>query len=155
MDDLLFLEKELQDDERMIRDSVERFVNSEVAPLMTESFEKAHFPLEFIKKSAKLGLLGLTIPSEYGGLGASYVAYGLVCQELEKGDSCLRSFVSVQNSLCMYPIFSFGTQEQRKRYLPDMAAGKLIGCFGLTEPDSGSDPASMRTTAKKRKEAGF
>ncbi|WP_328287173.1 acyl-CoA dehydrogenase family protein, partial [Legionella pneumophila] len=133
----------------MIRDSVSRFVSNDVIPLMAESYEHAHFPKELIKKSADLGLLGLTLPAEYGGAEASYVAYGLVCQELERGDSGLRSFVSVQSSLCMYPIFKFGSEEQKKRYLPEMAAGNIIGCFGLTEPDSGSDPASMRTHAKK------
>lgn len=149
MDDLLFLDEQLNDDERMIRDSVARFVSHDVVPLMAESFEHAHFPRDLIKKSAELGLLGLTLPSEYGGSEASYVAYGLVCQELERGDSGLRSFVSVQSSLCMYPIFRYGNQEQKIRFLPPMAAGEVIGCFGLTEPDSGSDPSSMRTNAKK------
>ena len=149
MDDLLHLDEQLQDDERMIRDTVARFVKQDVIPIMAESFEKAVFPPEFIQKSADLGLLGLTLPVEYGGSGASYVAYGLVCQELERGDSGLRSFVSVQSSLCMYPIFKFGNETQRQRFLPQMAAGKVIGCFGLTEPDSGSDPSSMRTNAKK------
>lgn len=149
MDDLLFLDEQLHDDERMIRDSVARFVSNDVVPLMAESFEHAYFPEELIKKSADLGLLGLTLPAEYGGAEASYVAYGLVCQELERGDSGLRSFVSVQSSLCMYPIFRYGSEEQKKRWLPAMAAGEIIGCFGLTEPDSGSDPASMRTYAKK------
>ena len=149
MDDLLFLDEQLHDDERMIRDSVARFVSNDVAPLMVESFEHAHFPRELIKKSAELGLLGLTLPAQYGGAEASYVAYGLVCQELERGDSGLRSFVSVQSSLCMYPIFRFGNEEQKMRFLPAMAAGEVIGCFGLTEPDSGSDPGSMRTNARK------
>ncbi|CDZ75807.1 Acyl-CoA dehydrogenase [Legionella massiliensis] len=149
MDDLLFLDEQLQDDERMIRDSVARFVKHDVIPLMAESFEHGQFPKQLIKKSAELGLLGLTLPAQYGGAEASYVAYGLVCQELERGDSGLRSFVSVQSSLCMYPIFRFGNEEQKMRFLPAMAAGEIIGCFGLTEPDSGSDPASMRTTAKK------
>ncbi|MFI4919252.1 MAG: acyl-CoA dehydrogenase family protein [Legionellales bacterium] len=149
MDDLLFLDEQLQDDERLIRDSVARFVSHDVVPLMAESFEHAHFPQVLIKQSAKLGLLGLTLPAQYGGAEASYVAYGLVCQELEKGDSGLRSFVSVQSSLCMYPIFRFGSEAQKMHYLPAMAAGEVIGCFGLTEPDSGSDPASMRTYAKK------
>lgn len=149
MDDLLFLDEQLHDDERMIRDSVARFVSNDVVPLMAESFEHAQFPRKLIKQSAELGLLGLTLPAQYGGAEASYVAYGLVCQELERGDSGLRSFVSVQSSLCMYPIFRFGSEEQRMRYLPHMAAGEIIGCFGLTEPDSGSDPASMRTHAKK------
>lgn len=149
MDDLLFLDEQLHDDERMIRDSVARFVNKDVVPLMAESFEHAQFPRTLIEQSAELGLLGLTLPAQYGGAEASYVAYGLVCQELERGDSGLRSFVSVQSSLCMYPIYRFGTEEQKMRYLPEMAAGKIIGCFGLTEPDSGSDPSSMRTNAKK------
>lgn len=149
MDDLLFLDEQLHDDERMIRDSVARFVTNDVVPLMAESFEHAQFPRELIQKSADLGLLGLTLPSQYGGAEASYVAYGLVCQELERGDSGLRSFVSVQSSLCMYPIYRYGNEEQRMRFLPEMAAGKIIGCFGLTEPDSGSDPGSMRTNAKK------
>lgn len=149
MDDLLFLDDQLQDDERMIRDSVARFVEHDVVPLMPEAFEQGVFPLELIKKSASLGLLGLTLPVEYGGAGASYVAYGLVCQELERGDSGLRSFVSVQSSLCMYPIFRYGDETQKNKFLPKMAAGEVIGCFGLTEPDSGSDPASMRTQAKK------
>lgn len=149
MDDLLLLDEQLHDDERMIRDSVARFVSNDVVPLMAEAFEHAHFPHELIQKSADLGLLGLTLPTQYGGSGASYVAYGLVCQELERGDSGLRSFVSVQSSLCMYPIFRYGNEEQRMRYLPVMATGEIIGCFGLTEPDSGSDPASMRTNAKK------
>ena len=105
MDDLLVLDEQLQDDERMIRESVARFVTNEVIPEMPEAFEKAIFPEELMKKTAELGLLGLTLPAEYGGSEASYVAYGLVCQELERGDSGLRSFVSVQSSLCMYPIF--------------------------------------------------
>src|SRR5690554_611474 len=128
----------------MIRDSVARFVSNEVTPLMMDAFEHATFPQELIKKSASLGLLGLTLPTEYGGAGASYVAYGLACQELERGDSGLRSFVSVQSSLCMYPIFRYGSETQKKRFLPAMASADIIGCFGLTEPDSGSDPASMR-----------
>lgn len=151
MDDLLFLDEQLNGDERMIRDSVARFVSNDVMPLMAESFEHAQFPRELIKKSAEMGLLGLTLPAEYGGSEASYVAYGLVCQELERGDSGLRSFVSVQSSLCMYPIFRYGSEEQRVRFLPGMATGEIIGCFGLTEPDFGSDPAGMRTTAKKVK----
>ncbi|WP_028388154.1 acyl-CoA dehydrogenase family protein [Legionella fairfieldensis] len=149
MDDLLFLDEQLEADERMIRDSVARFVSQDVIPLMADAFEHGDFPRQLIKKSAELGLLGLTLPAQYGGAEASYVAYGLVCQELERGDSGLRSFVSVQSSLCMYPIFRYGNEVQKQRFLPAMAAGEIIGCFGLTEPDSGSDPASMRTYAKK------
>lgn len=154
MDDLLLLDTELSEDERFIRDTIRQFVNHEVNPLMTEAFEKAVFPKALIKKCADLGLFGLTLPAQYGGAEASYLTYGLLCQELEKGDSALRSFVSVQNSLCMYPIFRFGTETQRQTLLPKMASGKIIGCFGLTEPDSGSDPASMHTKAKKVS-AGF
>ncbi len=149
MDDLLFLDEQLHEDERMIRDSVARFVRHDVLPLMIESFEHSTFPEEFIKKTAELGLLGLTLPAEYGGSEASYIAYGLVCQELERGDSGLRSFVSVQSSLCMYPIFHYGSAAQKHRFLAKMSEAKVIGCFGLTEPDSGSDPGSMRTIAKK------
>lgn len=149
MDDLLFIDEQFNDEERMIRDSVTRFVQKDVIPLMPEAFEQAIFPPELIQKSAELGLLGLTLPAQYGGSEASSVAYGLVCQELERGDSGLRSFVSVQSSLCMYPIYRFGHEEQRKRFLPAMSRGEVIGCFGLTEPDSGSDPANMRTVAKK------
>jgi glutaryl-CoA dehydrogenase len=149
VDDLLFLDDYLQEDERLIRDTVARFVSQDVIPLMAEAFDEAEFPKQLIQKSADLGLLGLTLTSDYGGAEASYVSYGLVCQELERGDSGLRSFVSVQSSLCMYPIFRYGSEEQKKHFLPKMAAGKIIGCFGLTEPDSGSDPASMRTFARK------
>jgi glutaryl-CoA dehydrogenase len=149
MDDLLFLDEQLHTDERMIRDTVARFVSHDVIPLMAEAFERAQFPRQLIKKLADLGLFGLTLPEQYGGAGASAVAYGLVCQELERGDSGLRSFLSVQSSLCMYPILHYGTEAQKLRFLPDMAAGKMIGCFGLSEPDSGSDPASMRTFAEK------
>jgi glutaryl-CoA dehydrogenase len=149
MDDLLCLDSLLLDDERMIRDSVARFVQQDVLPCITDAFEQGVFPRQFIKRTAELGLLGMMLPTEYGGSDASYVAYGLVCQELEHGDSGLRSFVSVQSSLCMYPIFQYGTQAQKQRWLPAMAAGDVIGCFGLTEPNSGSDPSSMQTNATK------
>lgn len=149
MDDLLFLEEQLLDEERLIRDAVRQFVDAEVRPKMPQAFLQGYFPKEFIKKTAELGLLGATLPKVYGGSEVSYTAYGLICQELERGDSGLRSFVSVQSSLCLYPIFRFGTEEQKKRWLPPMIAGDLVGCFGLTEPDSGSDPASLRTHAKK------
>lgn len=149
MDDLLHLDDLLSEDTRLIREQVARFVAETVLPLLPEAFEKAAFPMQIIPDCAKLGLFGLTLPPEFGGSEASYLSYGLVCQELERGDSALRSFISVQNSLCIEPIFRFGTPEQKKQYLPLMAQGKVIGCFGLTEPDSGSDPASMRTSAKK------
>ncbi len=149
MEDFLLYDQELTDEERMIRDSVRRFVESEVNPLMPDAYEEAKFPRSLIPKLAQLGLLGLNLPTEYGGAAASPVAYGLVCQELERGDSSLRSFVSVQNSLCLYPIYRFGSEIQKRKYLPKMITGELIACFGLTEPDAGSDPNSMKTTAKE------
>jgi glutaryl-CoA dehydrogenase len=149
MDDLLCLDEHLSDDERMIRDTVAHFVKEDVVPKMAVAFDDGVFPRDFIKKTADMGLLGLTLPVQYGGAAASFVAYGLVCQELERGDSGLRSFVSVQSSLCMYPIYRYGSDAQKMQFLPAMARGEIIGCFGLTEPDSGSDPANMRTYAKK------
>jgi len=148
MEDLLLIDELLQEDERLIRDTVKRFVETEVTPLMEDAYEKAEFPSQLIPKMAELGLFGMTLPTEYGGSNASAVAYGLVCQELERGDSGLRSFASVQSALCMYPIFTYGSEEQKK-LLPQLAKAELIGSFGLTEPDSGSDPSSMKTTAKK------
>jgi len=148
VEDYLSLDEHLSSEEKMIRDSVRRYVDNEALPLIPDAFEKGEFPEKIIKDVANLGLLGIYLPSAYGGADASATVYGLVCQELERGDSGLRSFVSVQSSLCMYPIFRFGNEEQRQRYLPAMARGEIIGCFGLTEPDSGSDPGSMTTTAK-------
>lgn len=149
--DFMNLEEFLSEEEKLIRDTTRKFVESEVLPIIEDYYEKGEFPRELIKKIADLGLLGITIPEEYGGAGASYFMYGLACQELEWCDSGLRSFVSVQNSLCMFPIYEYGSEEQKRKYLPGMARGEIIGCFGLTEPDAGSDPASMRTTAKKVK----
>lgn len=149
MDDLLYFDQQLNDEERIIRASVKRFCSEEAQPLMTNAFEGGHFPSQLIQKIAELGMLGLTLPTEAGGIGASAISYGLLCQELEYCDSSLRSFVSVQNSLCIYPIFTFGSDTQKKRFLPGMLAGKLIGCFGLTEANSGSNPAGMLTNAKK------
>lgn len=149
MQDLFQIEENFQTEEKLIRDAVSRFIEESFLDKIEECYEKATFPKEFITPLAELGLLGMTLPEEYGGSDASHVAYGLVCQELEKGDSGIRSFVSVQSSLCMYPIYTFGSDEQKKKFLPQMAKAALIGCFGLTEPDSGSDPASMKTRAKK------
>lgn len=149
MEDFLLLDELFKDEEKFIRDNVRRFVDTEVIPLMEEAYEKAYFPRELIAKMAQLGLFGMTLPETYGGAATSYVAYGLACQELERGDSGVRSFASVQSSLCMFPIFQYGSEEQKRLYLPEMAKGKIIGCFGLTEPDAGSDPAGMRTFAKK------
>lgn len=147
MKDFFNIDAQFSAEEILVRDSVRRFVNEKTLALMPEANEKAHFPKELIPELANLGVLGMTIPTEYGGAGASAIAYGLACQELERGDSALRSFVSVQSSLCMYPIFAYGTEEQKKRFLPKMSAGEVVACFGLTEPDSGSDPSSMKTTA--------
>ncbi|HQW58300.1 MAG TPA: acyl-CoA dehydrogenase family protein, partial [Gammaproteobacteria bacterium] len=149
MEDFLFLQDDFTPEERLIRDEVRRFVDRDVIPIMADAYETAQFPQQFIPQCAALGLLSLKLPIEYGGSGRSAIAYGLVCQELERGDSALRSFISVQNALCMFPIFTFGSEAQKQKFLPKMAAGKLIGCFGLTEPDAGSDPSSLRTQAKK------
>lgn len=149
MEDFLFLADDFTPEERLIRDEVRRFVDRDVIPIMANAYETAIFPQQLIPQCAALGLLGLKLPTKYGGFGRSAIAYGLACQELERGDSALRSFFSVQNALCMFPILTFGTEEQKQRFLPKMAAGKLIGCFGLTEPEVGSDPGSMSTQAKK------
>jgi glutaryl-CoA dehydrogenase len=147
--DLYGVRAALTDEERMVQDSVARLVDAEVLPVIQHCFEEHRFPKELIPKLAALGLLGSSIQG-YGCAGLSGICYGLICQELERGDSGIRSFVSVQSSLCMYPIVTFGSEEQRSRYLPPMARGELIGCFGLTEPHGGSDPANMKTHAKKR-----
>ena len=139
----------LSDEERMVQDSVGRFVDEKVLPIIGDCFDQGRFPKELIPEIAGLGLLGATIPEEYGGAGMNGVSYGLICQELERGDSGLRSFASVQSSLCMYPIYAYGSEEQKRQYLPGMAAGEIIGCFGLTEPHGGSDPANMKTHARK------
>src|SRR5947209_1026814 len=146
--DLYNIEYLLSEEERMVRDTVRKFVQDRVLPIIGEHFEAGTFPRELIPTIAELGLLGMHIEG-YGCAGLSAVCYGLACQELEAGDSGLRSFVSVQGSLAMFPISAFGSEEQKQRWLPSMARGEVIGCFGLTEPDSGSDPASMRTTARR------
>ncbi|MCA8972351.1 MAG: acyl-CoA dehydrogenase family protein [Planctomycetes bacterium] len=135
----------LSDEERMVRDSVRDFVSDRFMPLVTKHYREGSFPMEIVPELGELGLLGPTIP-DYGS-GLSSVAYGLVLQELERGDSGLRSFVSVQGALCMWPISAYGSKEQKERWLPGMARGELIGCFGLTEPDFGSNPGGMTTRA--------
>src|SRR5262249_1255220 len=139
----------LTDEERMVRDTVRRFVDDRVIPIIDKHFENATFPSELIREMAKIGLFGGNLPEQYGCANMNNVAYGLVMQELERGDSGLRSFVSVQGALVMYPIFSFGSEEQKRKWLPLLAKGEKIGCFGLTEPDHGSDPGAMETRAKK------
>jgi len=148
-DDLFDIQWSLSEEERAVRDTVARFTDERVLPIIGEAFEHGRFPLELVEEIASLGLLGATLPAEYGGSGLGAVAYGLICQELERGDSGMRSFVSVQSSLCMYPIFQYGDETQRQRWLPDMAAGRAIGCFGLTEAEGGSDPSAMRTRARR------
>jgi glutaryl-CoA dehydrogenase len=139
----------LTEDERMIRDLVRNWVDTEVMPIIGKYADDGRFPVHLIPQMAELGLFGPTLPEKYGGSGASEIAYGLMMQELERGDSGVRSFASVQSALVMYPIFRYGSEEQRKKYLPKLAKAELIGCFGLTEPDHGSDPGSMKTRAEK------
>ena len=146
--DLFDVRSELTEDEVMVKDTVGRFVDDKVIPLMREAFENHEFPRQLIKESAELGLLGSSIDG-YDCAGLNSVSYGLICQELERGDSGLRSFVSVQSSLVMFPIHAYGSDEQKQRWLPAMARGEVVGCFGLTEPHGGSDPSNMKTHAKR------
>ncbi|KIQ98418.1 acyl-CoA dehydrogenase family protein [Lysobacter sp. A03] len=139
----------LTEEERAVQDTVARFTDERVLPIIGAAFDEGRFPRELVSEIAELGLLGSSLPEEYGGGGLNSVSYGLICQELERGDSGIRSFVSVQSSLCMYPIFAYGTEEQKQRWLPSMSRGETIGCFGLTEPHGGSDPANMKTNARK------
>lgn len=147
--DLYDVRSLLSDEERAVQDAVARFTDERVLPIIGDCFDQARFPDELVPEMASLGLLGATLPEEYGCAGLNSVSYGLICQELERGDSGLRSFASVQSSLCMYPIFAYGNEAQRRRWLPDMAKGEVIGCFGLTEAHGGSDPANMKTHAKR------
>jgi glutaryl-CoA dehydrogenase len=147
--DLYDVRASLSEEERMVQDSVARFVDDAVLPIIRPHFENHTFPKELVGELAGLGLLGSSLEG-FGCAGMNAVSYGLICQELERGDSGLRSFVSVQSSLCMYPIYTYGSDEQKQRYLPRMAKGEVIGAFGLTEPHGGSDPANMKTHAKRR-----
>jgi len=147
--DLFDVRAQLSEEERMVQDSVGRLVDERVLPIIQKCFEEHRFPQELVPELAALGLLGSSIHG-YGCAGLNAIAYGLICQQLERGDSGIRSFVSVQSSLCMYPIDAFGSEQQKQRYLPRMARGELIGCFGLTEPHGGSDPANMKTHAQRR-----
>ncbi|HLM52383.1 MAG TPA: acyl-CoA dehydrogenase family protein [Pseudoxanthomonas sp.] len=147
--DLFDVRSLLSEEERAVQDTVARFTDERVRPIIGDAFDQGRFPKELVPEIAALGLLGSSLPEQYGGGGLNSVSYGLICQELERGDSGIRSFVSVQSSLCMYPIYAYGTEEQRMRWLPDMAAGEVIGCFGLTEPHGGSDPGNMKTHAKR------
>src|SRR6266852_3292552 len=142
----------LQEEERAVRDTVRSWVDDNVLPIIGEAYVAGHFPNQLIPGMAELGLFGANLPDEYGCAGLNNVAYGLIMQELERGDSGVRSFASVQGALVMYPVFTFGSDEQKKKWLPQMASGKVIGCFGLTEPDYGSNPAGMITVAKETKD---
>src|SRR3954468_569481 len=150
MQDFFNIDSQLSSDEIAVRDSVRRFVDEKVLPIIGNAYVEGRFPKELIPEMAELGVLGANLPEEYGCAGLNNVAYGLIMQELERGDSGIRSFASVQGALAMYPIYAFGSEEQRKKYLPKMAAGETIGCFGLTEPDYGSNPSGMITMAKER-----
>ncbi len=143
------LETQLTQDERMIRDAAHGFAQSELQPRVIEAFRNEVSAPELFPLMGRAGLLGATIPEEYGGADAGYVSYGLIAREIERVDSGYRSMASVQSSLVMHPIYAYGSEEQRRKYLPGLASGELIGCFGLTEPDAGSDPAGMKTYAKK------
>ncbi len=147
--DLYAVRSMLSEEERLVQDAVAKFVDEQVIPIIGECFEHERFPRELVSGVAELGLLGSSIQG-YGCAGLNGVSYGLICQELERGDSGLRSFVSVQSSLCMYPIYAFGSEAQKQRWLPRMAKGEVIACFGLTEPHGGSDPANMKTHARKQ-----
>ena len=147
--DLFDIRSLLSEEERAVQDAVARFTDEKVIPIIGDAFDQGRFPKELVPEIASMGLLGSSLPEQYGCAGLNAVSYGLICQELERGDSGIRSFVSVQSSLCMYPIYAYGSEEQRQRYLPGMAKAEIIGCFGLTEPHGGSDPANMKTTAKK------
>jgi len=143
------LEDQLSEDERMIRDSARAYAQERLQTRVIDAFAQETVEPEIFHEMGEMGLLGTTIPEEYGGLGAGYVTYGLVAREVERVDSGYRSMMSVQSSLVMYPIYAYGSEEQRKKYLPKLASGEWIGCFGLTEPDAGSDPAGMKTRAEK------
>ena len=147
--DPFLLNAQLAEEERLIADSARSFAQETLQPRVTKAYAKETSDPEIFREMGEMGLLGTTIPEEYGGLGAGYVTYGLVAREIERVDSGYRSMMSVQSSLVMYPIYAYGSEEQRQKYLPGLASGKLIGCFGLTEPDAGSDPAGMKTRAEK------
>ena len=147
--DYFDLSSHLSDNECMVQQSTREFVDNEILPIIDEHFENGTFPNALIAKIADMGFFGINLPKEEGCGGMNNIIYGLVCQEIERGDSGIRSFISVQTSLVMYPIHAFGSDMQRQKWLPLLADGKSIGCFGLTEPDHGSDPGSMKTVATK------
>jgi glutaryl-CoA dehydrogenase len=150
MTDFYAIDSALSEEERAVRDSVHRFVDERVLPIIGDCYVEGRFPRDLIPELASLGVFGANLPEEYGCAGLNNVSYGLIMQELERGDSGVRSFASVQGALVMYPIFAFGSDEQKRHYLPKMASGEIIGCFGLTEPDYGSNPAGMITMAREQ-----
>jgi glutaryl-CoA dehydrogenase len=153
--DFYDIDSVLSEEERAVRDSVRRFVDDRVLPIIGDAYVQGRFPKELIPEMGELGVFGANLPEEYGCAGLNNVQYGLIMQELERGDSGVRSFASVQGALAMYPIYAFGSEEQKKRYLPKMATGEIIGCFGLTEPDFGSNPSGMITMAKEQKDGSW
>jgi len=153
--DLFNIDAALTEDERAVRDSVRRFVDEHVLPIIGERYVAGGFPKELVAPMAELGVFGANLPEKYGCAGLNNVSYGLIMQELERGDSGVRSFASVQGALVMYPVYQFGSEEQRMKWLPKMAKGEVIGCFGLTEPDYGSNPAGMLTRAREQKDGSW
>jgi len=143
--DYFLVDDLLSDEHKIIRSAVRDWVNKSVLPIIEEAAHKHEFPIHLLKEIGELGAFGPFIPEEYGGAGMDHIAYGVIMTELERGDSAIRSAASVQTSLVMYPIYEFGSEDQRKKYLPRLATGEIVGCFGLTEPNHGSDPGSMET----------
>ncbi len=148
-DDPFLLDDQLEEDERMLRDASRAYAQEKLQPRVIDAYANETCDPDIFREMGEMGLLGITVPEQYGGLGAGYVSYGLVAREVERVDSGYRSMMSVQSSLVMYPIYAYGSEEQRMKYLPKLASGEYIGCFGLTEPDAGSDPGGMKTVAKK------
>ena len=155
MTDFYAIDSALSEEERAVRDSVHRFVDERVLPIIGDCYVEGRFPRDLVPELASLGVFGANLPEEYGCAGLNNVSYGLIMQELERGDSGVRSFASVQGALVMYPIFAFGSDEQKRAYLPKMANGEIIGCFGLTEPDYGSNPAGMLTMAREQSDGSW
>lgn len=150
-EDPFSMETQLSEEERMIRDAAKAYAQRKLQPRVISAYRDEETDVGIFREMGEMGLLGVTIPEEYGGIGASYVSYGLVAREIERVDSGYRSMLSVQSSLVMFPIYAYGSEEQRQKYLPKLASGEWVGCFGLTEPDAGSDPSGMKTKAKKTK----
>src|SRR3954447_1853834 len=153
--DFYNIDSALSEEERAVRDTIRAFVDEKVLPTIGDCYIEGRFPKELIPEMAELGMFGANLPEEYGCAGLNNVAYGLIMQELERGDSGVRSFASVQGALVMYPIYAFGSEEQKKHFLPKMASGEIIGCFGLTEPDYGSNPSGMITRAREQKDGSW